>query len=64
MIKVFIFLLSMIIGGNVGLADQKTVNSVVKETVGDQTPRESKTKSSEDLASEFLKRHGLTKGDN
>ena len=64
MIKVFIFLLSIIIGGNVGLADQKSVNSVVKETVGDQTPRESKTKSSEDLASEFLKRHGLTKGDN
>jgi hypothetical protein len=48
MIKVFIFFLSIIIGGNVGLADQKSVNSVVKETVGDQTPRESKTKSSED----------------
>jgi hypothetical protein len=64
MFKVFVFLLSLIIGNNISFAEEKTVNSVVKATVDDQTPRESKTKSSEDLASEFLKRHDLTKGDN
>ena len=49
---------------NASFAEEKSVNSVVEETLNDDTPRESKVKSSEDLASEFLKKHGLTKGDN
>ena len=65
MLKVFIIFLSLVLGMiNASFAVEKSVNSVVEETVNDDTPRESKVKSSEDLASEFLKKHGLTKGDN
>ena len=65
MLKVFIIFLSLVLGmSNASFAEEKSVNSVVEETVNDDTPRESKVKSSEDLASEFLKKYGLTKGDN
>ena len=65
MLKVFIIFLSLVLGmSNASFAEEKSVNSVVEETVNDNTPRESKVKSSEDLASEFLKKYGLTKGDN
>ena len=65
MSKIFIIFLSLVLGMiNTSFAEEKSVNSVVEETVNDDTPRESKVKPSEDLASEFLKKHGLTKGDN
>ena len=45
-------------------SESKTVNSVIKQAIEDKSPRQVVTKLQKQLAKDFLKSVGLTKGDN
>ena len=64
MIKFFTFILFFALSSNLAISASRTVNSVIKQAIEDKSPRQSSNKSSEQLAKDFLKSVGLTKGDN
>ena len=64
MLKFFSYLLFFALSSNLALSQSRTVNSIIKQSIENQSPRQSSNKSSEQLAKDFLKSVGLTKGDN
>ena len=64
MLKFFTYVLFFALSSNLALSQSRTVNSVIKQSIEDKSPRQSSSKSSEQLAKDFLKSVGLTKGDN
>ena len=64
MIKFFTYILFFALSSNMAFSESKTVNTIIKQTIENNSPRLSKTKSSARLAKDFLKSVGLNKGDN
>ena len=64
MLKFFSYVLFFALSSNLALSQSRTVNSVIKQSIENKSPRQSSSKSSEQLAKDFLKSVGLTKGDN
>ena len=64
MIKFFTYILFFALSSNMAFSESKTINTIIKQTIENKSPRLSKTKSSAILAKDFLKSVGLNKGDN
>ena len=64
MLKFFSYIIFFALSSNLAFSENKTVNSIIKQAIGDKSPRQSINKTSEQLAKDFLKSVGLTKGDN
>ena len=64
MIKFFTYILFFALSSNMAFSESKTINTIIKQTIENNSPRLSKTKSSARLAKDFLKSVGLNKGDN
>ena len=64
MLKFFSYIIFFVLSSNLAFSESKTVNSVIKQAIEDKSPRQSSNKTSEQLAKDFLKSVGLTKGDN
>ena len=64
MLKFFSYIIFFLLSSNLAFSESKTVNSVIKQAIEDKSPRQSSKKTSEQLAKDFLKSVGLTKGDN
>ena len=64
MLKFFSCVIFFALSSNLAFSESKTVNSVIKQAIEDKSPRQSSKKTSEQLAKDFLKSVGLTKGDN
>ena len=64
MLNFFSYIIFFVLSSNLAFSESKTVNSVIKQAIENKSPRQSSTKTSEQLAKDFLKSVGLTKGDN
>ncbi len=64
MLKIFTYILFFALSGNMAFSESRTVNSVIKQSLENKSPRQSSSETSEQLAKDFLKSVGLTKGDN
>ena len=54
MIKFFTYILFFALSSNMAFSESKTINTIIKQTIENNSPRLSKTKSSARLAKDFL----------